>query len=305
MASKLALIFQEDLILQTVEKLGVEGLRRSSRIPKEVAILLIGSDAQGKDFMEHTKTVVVSRHGAGILSMRKLAVEQEMTMVDVGRDKETAIRVVGQIGVEGDSYTYGVAFLEPDIDFWDVVFPSAADAETSAPRMVLQCSFCDRREVIDPDALESDVYAIHDGIVRHCKRCNSSTLWKQASGEIPDESPVPEVVPASSEPSPAPFKNRRQHVRTKVSFTASVRNDGFCEDIVLCENVSRGGLCFKSNRRYYEAAGIEVAAPYSPGSARIPVPAQIVYVQELPEEKMFRYGVQYPQRTKGPGPNHC
>ncbi len=290
--------------MQPVEKIGVESLRRSTRIPKEVAILLIGSDAQGKDFMEQTKTVVLSRHGAGVVSMHKLSVEQEMTMVDSARDKETVIRVVGQIGVEDGSYTYGVAFLDPDIDFWDE-FPSGTDTETSTCRLVLQCCFCGRHEVIDPGALESDVYAIHGGIVRHCKPCNSSTLWKQTFVEVPDESPVPEAVPASSEPSPAPFKNRRQHVRTKVSFTASVRGEDSSGDIVLCENVSRGGLCFKSTRRYCKTASIEVAAPYSPGSAHIPVPAKIVYVQELPEEKMFRYGVQYVQRTKGPGPNHC
>jgi hypothetical protein len=177
-------IFQEVSILQPVDKLGAEGLRRSGRLRKEVTILLIGSDARGKDFMEQTKTVILSRHGAGIVSMHKLAVEQEMTMVDCARDKETVIRVVGQIGAEDDSYTYytyGVAFLDPDIDFWDVEFPSAIGAETSAPRMVLQCSFCGRREFIDPGALESDIYAVHDGIVRHCRRCNSSTLWKQTS----------------------------------------------------------------------------------------------------------------------------
>jgi PilZ domain-containing protein len=298
-------IFQEISILQPVEKLGAEGLRRSSRIPKEVAILLIGSDAQGKTFMEQTKTVVLSRHGAGIISVHKLAVEQEMTMVHVARDKEVAIRVVGQIGAEDGSYTYGVAFLDPDIDFWDVPLSPAADSEVSAPRMILQCSFCGRRELIDPGALESDVYAIHDGIVRNCKLCNSSTLWKKSMGEVPVESSASEAALASAEPSPAPFKNRRQHVRTKVSFTALVRNEGFGGDIVLCENVSRGGLCFKSTQRYCETASIEVAAPYSPGSAHISVPAEIVYVQELPGEKMFRYGVQYIQRTKDPGRSHC
>jgi hypothetical protein len=225
-------IVQEVSILQPVEKLGAEGLRRSGRIPKEVAILVIGTDAKGKDFMEQTKTVVLSRHGAGIVSMHKLAVEQEMTMVDSARDKETVIRVVGQIGVEDDSYTYGVAFLDPEIDFWDVEFPSATDAETSAADMVLQCSFCARRESIDPGTLESDVYAVHDSIVRHCKRCNSSTLWKQTSGDISVESPVSEAMPASSEPSPGPFKNRRKHVRTKVSFAASISNEGF--DRISC-----------------------------------------------------------------------
>lgn len=291
--------------MQSVQKLGAEALRRSDRIPKEVAILLIGSDAQGKGFMEQTKTVVLSRHGAGIVSKHKLSVEQEMVIVQAKCNKEAEIRVVGQIGSEDGCYAYGVAFLDPGIDFWDVEFPAATDAETSARRMVLQCSICGRREVIDPGALESDIYTIHDGILRYCKNCNSSTLWKQISGEVPDQCPVSEAVPVTPEtpphePSPAPFKNRRRHVRTKVSFTGSVRNHCFEDDMVLCENVSRGGLCFKSSKRYYETAGIEVAAPYSPGSACIRVPAQIVYVQELPDEKMFRYGVQYLPLTKDP-----
>lgn len=293
--------------MQAVEKLGAEALRRSDRIPKEVAILLIGSDAQGKGFMEQTKTVVLSRHGAGIVSKHKLAVDQEMVIVQTICNKEAEIRVVGQIGSEDGSYTYGVAFLDPDIAFWGVEFPSPTEAETSARRMVLQCSNCSCREVIDPGALESDIYAIHHGILRYCKRCNSSTLWKQILGEVPVESAISEAVPTSEETpaseacrSSAPFKNRRRHVRTKVSFTGSVRNHCFDDDIVLCENISRGGLCFKSSKRYYETAGIEVAAPYSPGSPCIRVQAQIVYIQELPDEKMFRYGVQYVHLTRDP-----
>lgn len=294
--------------MQSIEKLRVEGLRRSGRIPKEVTILLIGCDAQGKQFMEQTKTVVLSRHGAGIVSMHKLAVEQEMVIVHSEGNKEAEVRVVGQIGSEDGSYIYGVAFLDPDIGFWGVQFPAATGTETSVHRMALQCHICGCREVIDPGGFESDIYAIHDGIVRYCKRCNSSTLWEHLSGEFLDDSAKPEALPVSTDPvpspepspSPAPFKNRRQHVRIKVSFTASVRNQSFDDDIVLCENISRSGLCFRSSRRYYETAGIEVAVPYSPGSPRIPVPAQIVYVQELPQEKMFRYGVQYLHLTKDP-----
>lgn len=82
-------------------------------------------------------------------------------------------------------------------------------------------------------------------------------------------------------------------MRIKVNFSGRVRNHGFDEDIVFCENISRGGLCFKSSRCYQKAAAIEVAAPYAPGSPDIPVSARIVYVQELPEEKLFRYGAQY------------
>ncbi len=300
--------FPEDLALQPLNKLMTQEPRRSDRIPKEIGILLIGWDARGIEFMEQTKTVVLSRHGAGVVSTHKLAAEQELTIVHQENNKETEIRVVGQIGCENNSYTYGVAFLDPAVDFWGVQFPSTPEVEILARRKLLQCSVCGLREVAHLGVLESDVHAIHGGILRSCERCTGSTLWKESAGDVSGEfaapetlSVVPEDVPPP-EPSPAGFQNRRQHVRIKVNFTACVRNTGFEDDIVLCENVSRGGLCFKSSRRYYETADIEVAAPYSPGSPRIPVPAQIVYVQELPSEKMFRYGVQYLPLTKEPYP---
>src|SRR5437588_10863624 len=37
-----------------------EGVRRSSRIPKEMDIFLVGSDTEGKVFSEKTKTVLLS-----------------------------------------------------------------------------------------------------------------------------------------------------------------------------------------------------------------------------------------------------
>jgi PilZ domain len=286
--------------MQAVEKSGAKAVRRSPRISKEVAILLIGSDTRGREFVEQTKTVLLSRHGAGIVSMHKLAVEQELIVILEECKREAEIRVVGEIGSEDGFYTYGVAFLDPDIDFWGVEFGSTTDAVASEPRMALHCTTCGRRETIIPDALESDVYAVHDGLLRDCKQCHRSTLWKRASGEAPGNLDMPEAAASTElnpplEPltPPVASENRRKHMRIKVSFSGRVRNQGFDEDIVVCENISRGGLCFKSSRCYQKAAAIEVAAPYAPGSPDIPVSARIVYVQELPEEKLFRYGVQY------------
>jgi hypothetical protein len=287
--------------LQTAEQLEAKGLRRNDRTPKEVAILLIGSDPLGREFVEQTRTVVLSRHGAGLVSMHKLSVEQELIVVLQESKKEAEIRVVGQIGKEGNCYTYGVAFLDPAVDFWGLEFPSAPQMEILDSRKLLQCSTCTSAEVVDFGALESDIYAMHDGILRSCKQCSGLTLWKKSPGEIQGKPSVSEELSVSTEaapapettPSPARFKNRRQHVRIKVNFTAFVRSQSFEDDTVLCENISRGGLCFKSSRHYCETSSIEVAAPYCPGSPCIRVPAQIVYVQELPEEKTFRYGVQY------------
>jgi len=72
-----------------------------------------------------------------------------------------------------------------------------------------------------------------------------------------------------------------------------VRHPNRTDELVHCEDVSRGGLRFKTRTRYYEQALIEVAAPYSSGQPAIFVPAKIVFAQELPEQKLFRYGVAF------------
>jgi hypothetical protein len=79
--------------------------RRSEPVAKGIAILVVGGDAQDRAFMEDT-TTVLSCHGAGIVSTHKLAVDQEPLMVLKDNNKETAMRVVGQLGAEGNSYTY-------------------------------------------------------------------------------------------------------------------------------------------------------------------------------------------------------
>jgi hypothetical protein len=345
------------------ERMPPDSRRRSSRIPKQLAIFLIGSDIEGRVFSEETKTVVLSRHGAGITSQYKLSAEQEIIIRSVDSGKEADARVVGQIGSEGDTYIYGVAFLDPTIDFWGLDFGDLTDAEKEASRALLQCSNCQLRETVDHSDLEADVFAINRSAVRYCKRCGSSTVWKQATGEPPaspapapakstmveqsvaeaetddvdvtdsavqSESPDAEPVVASRPPqrlapkawtppkqeppalsasksatsevsatSPAAPQiterpeDRRKHPRAPVKFKACIRRPGMPDDVVSCEDMSRGGLRFKSKKQYFASTMIEVAVPYSPGGQSIFVPAQIVYVHESPGEGVFHCGVAY------------
>ena len=82
-------------------------------------------------------------------------------------------------------------------------------------------------------------------------------------------------------------------MRTGVNFKACIRSHTFGDDIVTCEDISRGGLCFKSRKEYVAKTEIEVAAPYSPGAHAIYVRGQIVHVEELKKERRFRCGVRY------------
>ena len=327
-----------------------EHLRRSSRIPKEVAILLTGSDMDGKGFSEMTKTVLLSRHGAGIISTYKLSAEQEIIVRYLDTNKEALVRVVGRIGSEGEIYTYGVAFVDPNtIDFWGIDFAPVSEKEKEGRRMLLECGNCKERETVEQSEVESDVFLINEGIVRYCKTCGDSTLWKRAAeapAEAAQEQPVlvaagpvanassfagardtppaqaPPVsqgalIPAQGAPtsmgqqasqnaqtasayaSPTdrkaavPLDNRRKHTRTKVSYKACVRRSGFTDDVVTCEDMSKGGLCFKSRKKYFERTAIEVAVPYSPGGNAIFVPAEIAWVVEITPDKLYKCGVAY------------
>lgn len=293
-----------------------EGVRRSSRIPKEIAILLTGSDIEGKGFSEQTKTVLLSRHGAGIVSRYKLSAEQELILRRLDTNKETEVRLVGQIGAEDEVYTYGVAFLDSTNNFWGLQFPTPSQEEQQARTVFMECGSCQTRETVEQSDLESDVYLVNEGIVRFCKNCGSSTLWKRGSEdaeevpavvemvqgrsmgwvdeEEPSQAPAPVAVAAPPEPAPpARRENRRKHVRTKVSFKACVRSFAHGDDVVTCEDVSRGGLCFKSSKPYVANFKIEVAAPYTAGMQNFFTPAEIVHVQELKSEKKFRCGVAY------------
>ena len=224
------------------------------------------------------------------------------------------MRLVGRIGVEGEVYTYGVAFLDSTNNFWGMDFPAPSEAEKRMRMVSLECGSCQTKETVEQSDLESDVYRINEGIVRYCKKCGSSTFWKGASGDVeeapvmvervpgrsmgwvpePEQASAPVAVAARAEPVPAVHRaNRRKYVRTKVNFKACIRSFTNGDDIVICEDVSRGGLCFKSRKPYSENFRVEVAAPYTPGVPNFFTPAEIVYVQELKDEKKFRCGVAY------------
>jgi len=105
--------------------------------------------------------------------------------------------------------------------------------------------------------------------------------------------------PAAEKPAAA-RANRRKHPRVKVDYSACIRHPERGDDIVQCEDMSKGGLRFKSRQRYYAQSLIEVAVPYEPGQPAIFVPAQIVFAEELPEQRLYRCGVQYLTRSTKP-----
>ena len=171
--------------------MNLQKLRRSGRVSKTVPILLIGNDYEGRVFTEDTRTVMLSFHGAGIVSGHKLVAEQELVLRSIESQRETEIRVVGEIGSQGNLHTYGVAFLDETLDFWGMEFPAPPSLEERPLELVLECSGCNSTATLLNGDYEFDVCAIHGGLVRHCAECGFATVWKRAEpGNVPRAAPA-------------------------------------------------------------------------------------------------------------------
>jgi hypothetical protein len=62
--------------------------------------------------------------------------------------------------------------------------------------------------------------------------------------------------------------------------------------------MSKGGLCFRSRKKYFEGTDVEVAVPYSPGGNDIYVPAQIAWVVEITKDKLYKCGAAYRRTSR-------
>jgi hypothetical protein len=309
--------------------------RRSGRIAKEIAILLLGTDPNGRVFSEETKTVVLSRHGAGILSRHSFAPEEILMIRTLVPCKEAEIRVIGQIVRGPDGHVYGVTFTNPDLDFWQIEFPPPPAAPEPA-EVVLECHLCHNRHIVEPSGVESGVYTSNGSILRPCEICGVTTNWERADPNAdpalsprrmaaPDRSrasqpaygaptsanttpqpvaSIPETAAAvtalGDEPLPqatsrrsSPASNRRLNKRVGVKFTACVRHPGSGDDIVECNEVSKGGLSFRSRKHYRVNSLIETAVPYSRGQTPIFVSASIIHAEKPPGSNFYCYGAAY------------
>jgi hypothetical protein len=157
------------------------GARRSGRIAKEIPIVLLGTDTTGRVFSENTTTVVLSRHGTGIVARNRPDPDENLTIRLRGGNAEVAVRLVGEMGQDARGYICGVAFVDPDLDFWELKYPPPQrfrDADVA-----MECSICQTRDAVDQTEVEADVYVLASCILRFCPRCGTSTEWRRANGD--------------------------------------------------------------------------------------------------------------------------
>ena len=283
------------LALQTAAKrrkiMRPEGLRQSDRVSFRMPVEASWYDSAGVAVKQTAQTLLVSRNGGVLRLPEKLTTGQTITLrrQQEGDDwKSTRARIVAEIDHEPDGFLYAIAILEPRSDFWDIEFPSPQKADDAIARLLMECSFCQRREVAYLNELELKSFEVRKCVARVCKICDAPSIWIEAQSEIPD----PEKASAKPHAEPHLYP-RRNRTRVKARVLACIRRRGFQEEVAVCEDLSKGGISFRSRNQYPEGSRVEVAVPFTPGAGAIFVPIRIVFSQPIPSAGLFRHGAAY------------
>lgn len=271
------------------------GSRRSDRIELAVQVEVSGMDTLGQMFVEKVTTQNVSRHGATLRLPQKLSPQQELTVRKAG-GKSIEMAVVGVTAESEGQFSYGVVFKDQRADFWGIDFPEIGDEEKATTRVLLDCCACTKRELAYLNEVELMVFHASGTIMRACKKCSTSTMWKRAEHDTWVDSPPPPAA-APAKPAPEPEiderKIKRKHPRLKMRMEVCVRSSDHGNDVVQLEDISRGGFGFRSRNRYHRDQQVEAATNYQKNGPNIFVPVRITSAGKPGADGTARYGAAY------------
>jgi len=273
-----------------------------SSVAGKVQIEAFGVDLDGRQFVEETWTVTITRDGATIALTNKLAADSELIIRNTAINQEAVARVVDLLKDDVFVQVYGIAFIDSSVNLWQVEFPEAPSKKTTA----MECGCCQTVEAVLLSEIEAEILEAKQSLRRFCACRDSSTCWKQTDRRVTERRAKErggserrqEASGTQTSPSGNP-RDRRKEKRTPVKANACVRCLGE-ELVVQCEDWSRGGFRFTSHKKYPAGMPIQVAVPYVQNGANIFVSALIAYHQEV-SPGIHTQGVAYVRSVKNQG----
>src|SRR5712692_466781 len=168
--------------------------RRSPRRVLGLPIRVFGKDFRGRDFVEDSATLMLSRHGAKIRLTHKLIPEQEIQILFLGAKRKALFRVVSKAGEPaGEFLFWGVECLTPAENLREggipkpgpKLGPKLGSRDKSHVQVTLRCPKCGMRELIDLDHTQIRALRELKGLVRDCYACGVNSLWKPVAVQGP------------------------------------------------------------------------------------------------------------------------
>jgi len=266
--------------------------RRSERLLLTIPIQVEGEEGAGTKFSESTRTLVINREGARIY-LKHAVVPGAIVAVSTQVGKRSArFRIVGPTQPKTqEGGEWGVECLDPKTNLWGIEFPPP-DWEPGMCNALIECKRCHAKKLSSLSLVEHEVLGISGLLTRSCEECGQSTSWGYS--EIPTSaSGLPSSDQTSAESLPASGSVHRSHGRVALQMPIRVRNYYGIEEFLRSENVSRGGLCYLSDKSYEIGEIVLVTCPYEGGGENIEIRARIVRRQERPGSGRCIYGVCY------------
>jgi PilZ domain len=267
----------------------------ASSLTGELQIEVFGADLDGRQFMEQTRTLTITRDGATIPLANKLAPESELIVRNPATNQEAVAHVVDLVQDPICVHVYAIAFVDPSVNLWRVEFPEVQYKKT----IFMECTRCHNVDAVSLGEIEMKIFGTKQSLTRYCECSKSSTTWKRTNRSITEPKATErKVSDPIKEPTTHTPQERRKVKRTAMKAAACIR-DSRGEEVVECEDVSRGGFRFKSRQIYPAGLPIEVAVPYARNSVNIFVAARIAYQQGL-SNGFYRQGVAYMKSIEKP-----
>ncbi|MDE3181702.1 MAG: PilZ domain-containing protein [Acidobacteriota bacterium] len=281
--------------------------RRSDRLMLTVPLWVFGTDEKGDPFECEGRTIDVSRHGARIRVARPLRSGDELRIVNQLNRREAVFRVAGPVAPLTESggefalagplstkpekrSEFGMECLDLTADLWGIRFPPTTGDQDAEPKALVSCRECKSSELARLTLSEVDVLDTA-GIISHfCPACKGVTPWgySQIGGKPGVREPgKPEAA------DPQTPREKRKHRRVLLQLPTLIRDYFGGVEITKSENVSKGGICFASEKNYQIGEGIMVACPYNKASQDIEVQGVITSVKDLEGAHRKVYGVRY------------
>jgi len=269
--------------------------RRSERLLITMPIRVEGVDRNGEKFTEESRTVVINRQGARIYLKRPVAAGAMLLITTMVAHRSAKFRIVGPTQpLSGEGGEWGVECSEATSNIWGIGFPPPSMVEGMCTAL-LECRRCHAVKLSHLSMVEHEVLGTSGLLVKECEACGRSTSW----GYKEPSMPLAVEDAGSAFPSPESLadlqagSSRRNHNRVALKLPMRLRSFSGTEEYTRSENVSRGGVCFITDRNYEVGEVVLVTCPFEKTGQNIEVRGQVVRRREMQGTGRKIYGVRY------------
>lgn len=266
----------------------IGGEKPTRRWKVAIAIRVQGMDHRSKFFNESVETCVVSEH---LLVMRLeslVDLETEVHVTNLQNELGGTFRALWvNTRPQGRRHATGLELVQAEGELWP--FPADLVGRPElAPWAFLECRRCHEKLLLPVRETEDEFLSEGFVIARVCDRCKATTPWHFAPQADALDLEVHTSIDQDGETQWSLRKKRSKDMRRKgrapLKMKIKVIRKTYgqtSEDICKTLNVSRHGVCFSSSHNYEVGERVMVVLPYEEGAMAIPVPAEVVRVDEV------------------------